>query len=241
MKAFILAAGKGTRLGSITQEIPKCLVEAGHKTMLDHVVERLKLLGVDEIVINVHHLPDKIISHARSAGWGVKVEFSLEPKLLDVGGGLKRVMPHFVNEPFFIVHNCDIYLEHDLSAALDEHRDTEPAATILVMERSSSRKLLFDEHFSLVGWENTATGERKMSRDCDNPRAYAYSGVHICSPRIFEWMKDEPEVFYLVDTWLKAAAVPGEIRGLAIDPAFWIDVGKPAELTRLRAHLAGEV
>jgi NDP-sugar pyrophosphorylase family protein len=103
---MILAAGKGTRLKDITKTTPKCLVEVAGRPMLAHVADQLRAAGVQEVVINLHHLAEVVRERVvREAGFGLKVEFSLERELLGTGGGLRRVKQFFSGpEPFLLLN-----------------------------------------------------------------------------------------------------------------------------------------
>lgn len=92
MKAFILAAGKGTRLSPLTDHRPKALLEVGKITLLERAILKLKGEGFNDIVVNVHHLGDQIIEFLNSRKWeGVKISISDERDcLLDTGGGLEE-------------------------------------------------------------------------------------------------------------------------------------------------------
>src|SRR5579863_3702555 len=114
MKAMILAAGLGTRLRPLTNYRPKALVEVGGHTLLEITLARLRMFGVQEVIVNVHHFADMIVEYLRANdSFGMRVEISREPVLLDTGGGLKNASHFFLDstggedEPF-ILHNVDI-------------------------------------------------------------------------------------------------------------------------------------
>ena len=114
MKAMIFAAGLGTRLKPLTDHMPKALVPVAGKPMLEHVINKLKSSGVNEIVINVHHFANQIIDFVKvNDNFGITIHISDETEqLLDTGGGIKKASPFFT-EPF-IVHNADILSNIDL-------------------------------------------------------------------------------------------------------------------------------
>src|SRR5262249_26470909 len=122
MKAMILAAGLGTRLRPLTDDLPKALVEIGGRTLLEITLTRLRSFGVNEAIINVHHFADNVIAYLRDhRHFGMRVEISREEELLDTGGGLKQAGPFFLQgstsadpEPF-IVHNVDVISTIDLA------------------------------------------------------------------------------------------------------------------------------
>ena len=101
MKAVILAAGKGERLGAITQKIPKPMIRISGKPVLEHNIHMCKNSGVDEIFINLHHLPNVIKHYFRNGEtWGVKINYKYESKLLGTAGTVSS-LKEFLNTPFF--------------------------------------------------------------------------------------------------------------------------------------------
>src|SRR5690242_19663999 len=105
-RAFVLAAGKGERMRPLTNSIPKPLVQLAGKALIDHVLDRLAVAGIKEVVINVHYMADKIETHLahRTAP---KLSISDEREmLLDTGGGVARVLDRLGGTPF-LIHNSD--------------------------------------------------------------------------------------------------------------------------------------
>lgn len=96
MKAIILAAGKGERLKEITQSIPKPMVEFRGKPILQHNIELCKKYGVEEIFINLHHLPEKITNYfGDGEKFGVNINYSHETELLGTAGAVKKIAKEF--------------------------------------------------------------------------------------------------------------------------------------------------
>ena len=229
MKAMIFAAGLGTRLKPLTDHMPKALVPVAGKPMLEHVIEKLKATGFDEIVINVHHFAQQIIDFLKANNnFGIKIWISDETEeLLDTGGGIKKAA-HFFDEPF-LVHNADILSNVDLKALYDYHLTSGNDATLLVSSRKTVRYLLFDDANRLCGWINKETLQTKPEGFVYQPekqKEYAFGGIHIISPSLFNFMGNNWEgkfpimVFYL-QTCKKArlGAYPKEDLQL-------IDIGK---------------
>jgi Nucleoside-diphosphate-sugar pyrophosphorylase involved in lipopolysaccharide biosynthesis/translation initiation factor 2B, gamma/epsilon subunits (eIF-2Bgamma/eIF-2Bepsilon) len=115
MKSMILAAGYGKRLGNLTKNIPKPLIEVKGKALIDFHIDKLIAIGCKKIVINVHYLAEKIINHV-SAKYidAVDIVFSHEENILGTGGGIKNAVKHF-NQDDFLVINSDIYSNLDYS------------------------------------------------------------------------------------------------------------------------------
>ena len=157
---MIFAAGLGTRLKPLTDRIPKALVPVNGIPMLQHVILKLKQAGFTEIVINIHHFGEQIISFLQAhQNFGIMVRISDErEELLDTGGGIKKAIPFFSGNEPFLVHNVDILSDTDLKALYDYHRQSTNDATLLVSQRETSRYLLFDkDNARLCGWINKQT------------------------------------------------------------------------------------
>ena len=234
MKAFIFAAGLGTRLKPWTDTMPKALVPYSGKPMLGHLADRLKDAGVDEIVVNVHHFAEQIVSYVRSEDdFGIKVQISDESDaLLDTGGGLlhARAFLEGGTEPF-IAHNVDILSNLDIRAFYDSGTGDNAVAKLLVSDRDSSRKLLFDKDMRLVGWKNLKTGQIKGHPE-SAAFEYAFAGVHLLSPSIYGAFDSHPRfsgAFSIIDFYLAICdthAVYGYLQnGLRV-----LDIGKPEAL-----------
>ena len=139
MKAMIFAAGLGKRLGSITQNIPKALVDINGKTALHIAVERCYTYGFDDVIINVHHFADMVEEEvARLNNMGFRISVSDERDLLlENGGGLYKAKSFFDNNPF-LLYNVDIISDLNLSALYRLHNEKRGLATLAVRHRQGS-------------------------------------------------------------------------------------------------------
>ncbi len=131
MKAMILAAGLGTRLRPLTDNRPKALVEVGGRTLLEITLSRLRVFGVREVIINVHHFADMVVDYLKANdNFGMRIEVSREEVLLDTGGGLKKAAHFFLensspsDEPF-ILHNVDVISTIDLGRMVRSHAENQ--------------------------------------------------------------------------------------------------------------------
>ncbi len=191
MKAMIFAAGLGTRLRPLTNDKPKALVEYQGKPLLQHIIEKLKFYGFDEIVVNVHHFADMIKDFLKKNDFfGVHLSISDESdQLLETGGGLFKAREFLDGNEPFLVHNVDIITELDLGKLFHAF-DDRSIAMLAVQNRPANRKLIFSHVNGLLcGWRNLKTGEQIIARkNCPQPREFAFSGVHVVSPRIFDFL-----------------------------------------------------
>ncbi len=233
MKVMLFAAGLGTRLRPLTDHLPKALVEVAGRPMIDHVIDHLVAEGATEIVVNVHHFADLLIDHLKGRDWGVPVGISDERDgLLDTGGGLKRAAGLFTqNDDPILVHNVDV-----LSAASlrDFYRQGKALdVSLMVSERKTSRYLLFaPETLRLIGWTNVKTGEVRSPYDeatLARCRRYAFSGIHLISPRAIALMDECPDAFPIVPFYVDYSRRL-DIRAAVTEHSDLIDIGKPETL-----------
>ena len=233
MKAMIFAAGLGTRLKPLTDHMPKALVPVAGKPMLEHVIRKLIASGCDEIVINVHHFADQIIDFVKANNnFGITIHISDETDmLLDTGGGIKKASSFF-NEPF-LIHNVDILSNVDLKSLYEYHLTSGNDATLLVSPRKTVRYLLFDEENQLCGWVNKDTLQTKPEGFVYQPevqKEYAFSGIHIVSPSLFNYMGENwTGKFPIMDFYLLTCQ-EAKLGGYAKEDLQLIDIGKPETL-----------
>jgi mannose-1-phosphate guanylyltransferase/phosphomannomutase len=143
MKAMILAAGFGTRLGDLTREIPKPMLDVEGHPILEYIVVQLQRHGFDDIIINLHFRPEMIREYfGDGSRWGVRITYSYEPQLLGTAGGVKNVESFFVGCDDFLVHYGDVVTNVDFSEMLRFHRASGAIATLLVHERSRSNSVI---------------------------------------------------------------------------------------------------
>lgn len=229
MKAMIFAAGLGTRLKPLTDTMPKALVPVAGKTLLEHTICKLKNEGFNDIVINVHHFAEQIISFLESNNnFGLNISISDERgMLLETGGGIRKAEPLLGSEPF-LIHNVDIISNAPLRALYDTHIATNADATLFVSDRKSSRALLFDKSGNLAAWKNLSTGEIKTpykSIDTSDLNQYAFSGIHVFSPSLFPLMENYPDKFPIMDFYLDICS-SASIKASVSSDLKLIDVGK---------------
>lgn len=234
-KAMLFAAGLGTRLRPLTNDRPKALVELGGKPLLARAIQQLKKAGIRELIINVHHFADQIEAFLQEQqNFGLQIHLSDERhQLLETGGGLLKAKPWLEDSPCLLM-NTDIVSTIDLQKMMISHQVNQAIATLAIRQRKTSRYLLFDESHQLVGWENTRTGEKKMSRLATSYEPYGFSGIHIIDPKLFEYMPKALSKFSIIDTYL-AAAKTAVISGFPHNADIWYDVGKPEQLKAAEA------
>ncbi|HWX14919.1 MAG TPA: nucleotidyltransferase family protein [Methylocella sp.] len=238
MRAMVLAAGLGTRLRPLTDHRPKALVEVGGRTLLEIALARLASFGIGEVIVNVHHFADMIVDYLKAnKNFGMRVEISREDDvLLDTGGGLKKAAYFFLQnsqspEEPFILHNVDVISTIDLRRMAQFHSANHALATLAVQDRPTSRYLLFDEQFQLCGRKSGKEGQAELVRSSSHPKALAFSGIHVISPRLFSQMTEEG-VFSIITPYLRLAAQGEKIIAFRSDEYQWRDLGRIDDVTQ---------
>jgi mannose-1-phosphate guanylyltransferase len=242
MKAMVLAAGLGTRLRPLTDDCPKALVKIDDRTLLEIALSRLREFGIREVVINVHHFADAILSYLKAnENFGMRIEVSREEELLDTGGGLKKARWFFLEdagqrEEPFLLHNVDVVSTIDFGRLVKFHAENAALATLAVQDRETSRYLLFDEELCLSGRRSGQGGETELVRPSSELRALAFTGIHIISPRLLSMMREEG-AFSIISTYLRLAGAGENILGFRADEYYWRDLGRAEQVQQAAEDL----
>jgi MurNAc alpha-1-phosphate uridylyltransferase len=226
---MVLAAGLGTRLRPITDTIPKPLVEIGGRTLLDHALDRLALVGVERAVVNLHYKAEMIL--ARLAGREKpQIEISREDELLETGGGVKRALP-LLGETFFVVNSDVLWLDGRDYALARLATAFDPACMDAV--------LLFQPTVTAVGYGRSGDyfldpvgvprrrGEREIA-PC------LFGGIQLLHRRAFDGIAESRFSLNLV---YNRAAAAGRLRAIVHDGE-WYHIGTPEGLAATRARLS---
>lgn len=231
MNALIFAAGLGTRLGAISNNKPKALVEVANKPLLLHAIEKLVATGINRIVVNVHHHADMIKDYISSLDFpNTQILISDESKeLLETGGGLLFAKNLFIPNQPIILYNADIITSANLSEMIDFHKQKKALATLMVKQRDTSRYFLFNNNNLLSGWKNTNTKEHIYTRDVDKYNAMAFSGVHIVDYQILSLL-GEVRKFSITQGYLDLSKEHPIYAWHNIND-YWFDVGTPEKWT----------
>ncbi|MCB9554728.1 MAG: nucleotidyltransferase family protein [Deltaproteobacteria bacterium] len=233
MRALLLAAGHGTRLGALTQNRPKGLLEVGDQTILAHIIKRLVRHGFDQIAVNLHAFADQIRGQLGDGSqFGATLHYSDEQQPLGTAGALAPLQAFFADEPLFLVHYGDVLTDHDLRQLVSLHRDRASDATLLLHRREHSNSVAFLDHQGAV----RAFYERPSQPPPPLPfERLVFSGVCVCGPAVLEaamtGAKDLPADIF------PRLARQGRLFGQALN-GFRIAVDSPARLELARQALA---
>lgn len=236
MKAMIFAAGLGTRLLPLTENLPKALIPVNRKPLLEHVILKLRAAGFGKIIINIHYLADQVESYLKKNNYfGLDIRLSKEEQLLDTGGGLKKAAWFFNDDEPFIVHNVDILSDINLRSIYNTHLEQDVLATLAVKRRKTTRYLLFDQNGLLIGREiDKKIIPAKPGEALISYQRLSFLGIHVISPRLFRFFPDQ-DIFSILDVYLNASNGGGKINFTIPEHNYWFDLGSPDKLAEAEA------
>ena len=230
-RAMVLAAGLGQRMRPITDTLPKPLVAIGGKAMLDHALDRLAEAGVEDAVVNVHHLAGLIEAHL-AARAQPRVTISDErAQLLETGGGVRKALPLLGAEPFFHVNSDSLWSETGTSNVAAMAAAWDPQSMDLL--------LLLAPRETSIGFDGAGdffrdeTG-RLTRRGRANSAPYIYAGVAILKPQLFA---DTPEGPFSLNLLFDRAIATGRLHGVVLEGQ-WLHVGTPEAIAPAEAAFA---
>ncbi len=186
MKAMVLCAGHGTRLGELTKEIPKPMLPLCGQPIVSHIINNLRIHGFDELIINLHFKPEIIREYLGDGSrFNAKIKFTEELQLLGTAGGVKNAELLLRGDAPFLVHYGDILTNQDFSAMLRLHNERNALVTLLLHQRTNSN--------SIVSLENDGRIIGFLERPDEHVRKgvlspWVNSGICICDPEIFDFI-----------------------------------------------------
>ncbi|MEI8143302.1 MAG: nucleotidyltransferase family protein [Candidatus Berkelbacteria bacterium] len=181
MKAFVLAAGLGTRLKPLTDTTPKPMLKVGDKPLLEHQLLWLRSHGVTEIIMNLFYFPDQIEGYfGNGERFGLKIRYILEKDLSGTAGPITKAQDFF-NEKFFVIYG-DNLTNINLTKLLDFHESKKGIATIaLYYEKHPESKGIveLDKNARVISFKEKPPTDEITSH-------WANTGIYVCNPEIIQ-------------------------------------------------------
>lgn len=240
---MVLAAGFGTRLGSLTQSLPKPLVKVAGRPMLAYVLHRLRRLRPAALVINGHYHSPLLAAWLRDHGSGFRrLDFLHEPEILDTGGGIDNAASRLSGD-FFITFNADVVSDIPLASAVRFHLRRQALVTMIMHDHQRYNQVEIDAGGRIINF-----GRRSCEAGAGKPPAghclRAYTGIQICSPRLLSLLRRRrPGPFSLIDFYASLLATGrADLHSFEVDTQsdfYWRDLGRPEDLRALEADLGG--
>lgn len=215
MRAIILAAGRGSRMGHLTDHTPKALLRVNHKYLIEYSIENLKMAGIKEIIINVSYGGEQIkTALGNGSHWGINISYSEEPNALETGGGIFKALPLLGKEPF-IATSCDI-----ISDYVFEHLSIDP-------QKLAHLVLVKNPDFHPAG--DFCLDNCKIY--LGNKQTYTYANISILHPDLFKNCRPGK---FLLGPLLKEAIRENKVSG-ELFLGRWYNVGTPKDLAEMNA------
>jgi N-acetyl-alpha-D-muramate 1-phosphate uridylyltransferase len=231
-RAFVLAAGLGTRMRPHNGHVPKPLVEIGGKSLIDHVLDRLADAKVECAVVNVHYLADALERHLVSRRRPQIVISDERAELLGTGGGIAKALPRLGDAPFFLVNSDTVWLDGvkpNFARLADAFDPATMDALLLLAPTTDS-----------IGY--TGRGDYAMEPDGRLRRRaeqevvpFVYAGAAILAPALFA---DVPAGAFPLTLLFDRAVEKERLFGLRLE-GVWMHVGTPDAVAAADAALAG--
>ena len=231
MKAIILVGGEGLRLRPLTCNLPKPMVPIVNRPFLEHMVEHLKRHHIDQIILAICYLPDRIQSHfGDGSSFGVKLSYAVEQTPLGTGGAVKN-SERFLNDTF-LVFNGDIFSDLDLTEMIKFHRAHKAKATIAltpVDDPTAYGVVELDSQNRVKGFIEKPSWDKVTSNLIN-------AGIYVMEPEILELIPAG------VHSMLERGLFPDLVkRGIPFygyrSHAYWLDTGKPDDYLKLNHDL----
>jgi N-acetyl-alpha-D-muramate 1-phosphate uridylyltransferase len=229
--AFVLAAGLGTRMRPYNGHLPKPLVTVRGKSLIDYGLDRLAEAGIEQAVVNVHHLADALEQHLAKRHRPRIVISDERAGLLGTGGGIAKALPKLGNAPFFLINADTFWLDGVKSnfARLAEAYDAGAMDALLLLAPTAGS----------IGYEGR--GDYAILPDGQLRRRgehevvpYIYAGAAILAPALFA---GAPGSAFALTKLFDQAAGKGRLFGLRLE-GVWMHVGTPQAVAEAEAALA---
>lgn len=230
MKAVVLAAGEGVRLQPITSTRPKHLIKVGGKPILEHCLGALKASGIEEVVLVVHYMGEKIREYfGDGKKFGFRIEYVEQPSVAGTGNAVGVTEP-FVKDEFLVVYGDLLFSAEAVKSVVDLHKAEKPAATIAVVTVEKP------ESYGIVELE----GDKQVKRIVEKPKReeapsnLANAGIYVFTPEIFGKIKETSAStrgeWEITDAISLLLSEKKPLLASKISCDDWFDAGRPWDL-----------
>jgi len=220
MKAMILAAGLGSRLRPFTINTPKPLFPVAGRPLLDIIICSLQDAGCKAIIINTHHLYEKIDSFLAGRKYSIPIFTRYEPLILGTGGAIKNVADFWDDQPFMVV-NSDILTDIDLRDVYDFHLNHKYPATLVLHDCKEFNNVLISNEGFIRGLY-----EEKSNENIGYGRKLAYTGIQVLDPKILDFIPDG--LFSsIIDAYRELIFSGQRLKAFIAQKHYWKDIGTP--------------
>ena len=223
MKAMLLGAGMGRRLLPMSWTVPKPALPVLGRPIGVEILRRLRRFGVEEAVVNLHHLPDAVrtVLTQPNEGYLPRLHFTYEPVILGTGGGIGNAASLLRGDGPILVHNCDFLSDIDIEAVARAHRQSGLLATlVLVAPRPGYSKVEVDSAGRVV-----SLGGKPHVDPSRVAASHVFTGCHVIDERVLDLIPAGRPSSIVSDAYLDLAA-RGQL-GSFVHRGFWWEFGTP--------------
>ncbi len=233
MKALIFAAGYGTRLYPHTKTLPKPLFTIQNTPIIDIAITKLIKAGFTEIIINTHHLAEKIKNHILSKHYPIKINILYEPEILDTAGAIKNASEFLDNSPFLTI-NADIITDINIEQVCRFHKSHPFSVTMVMRDCLRFNKVNIDKNHFVRSFRTDAAqkkstkpfyAENRQNGKSDKNFFLTYTGISVIEPEIIQLIPDNKTVG-LIEIFQKLINSKKPIKAF-ITKNYWEDIGTP--------------
>lgn len=232
MKAVVLAAGKGRRLGALTATVPKPMLRVVGRPIVGHTLERLARSGVRQVFMNLHHHPEVLRRYCGDGSrWGLRITYAVERQLAGTAGAVRSFGDHLRDASFFVIYG-DNYLECDLAPVWRFHERHGGLATIALFEKedtTGSGVVQVDADGRVVRFVEKPPPGQAWSR-------LVNGGVYVLSPAILPLLPDRVPCDFGYDVFPALVAAGEPIYGRVLEGGVW-PIDTPDLYERLRRRM----
>ncbi len=226
MKALILAAGLGTRLTPYTDHTPKPLFPVGGRPLLDIIIRNLETAGCESIIINTHHLHDKIDAFLNSQKYSISVTTRHEPVILGTGGAIKNASDFWNNAPFIVI-NSDIFTDIDLREVYGFHLGHNHPATLVLTDYEEFNNVLVGEDNFILGFDNSCANPLPCANQ-GNIKRLAFTGIQVLNSEILDFIPAN-SFSNSIDVYRRMISCGKKLHAFMPKNHFWNDLGTPGK------------
>lgn len=228
-KAMIMAAGVGSRLDPLTQDVPKPLVPIANKPVMDILLEKLLDLSVKDVIANTHYKAEQIIERYKKNKMGINFNYVHEQTLSGTAGGVKKCQHFFDEGEDFLVLSADGLSNANLKAGIESHKKSGAIATmgikkIALEEIPNFGVVVTDESGFVTGFQEKPAIKDAKS-DCIN------TGIYIFNYKIFDYIPKDTFYDFAKNVFPILLTEGTKINTFPVDE-YWSDIGTIDQYSR---------
>lgn len=225
-KAMVMAAGVGSRLDPLTQYIPKPLVPVANRPVMDILFERLKEIGIKDVIANTYYLSEKIVAHYEKNNMGMNFNYVCEKELSGTAGGVKKCQFFFDEGQDFLVLSADGLSNADLKAGIEAHKKSGAIATIgikrISMDEIPNFGVVVTDKQGFISEFQEKPSIKEAKSDCIN------TGIYIFNYRIFDYIPENTFYDFAKNVFPSLMSSGEKINTFVVEE-YWSDIGTLAQ------------